>query len=264
LVAGGPGRFPTLRFDGADDLLTNDKNNLIESGKERTILLVGRTAKEGHGGCAFCFRRSTAGGGTVFAVQHGSFGGAYYLYSDGINVSGNTTLPVERRKTLEEPFVSAFVSRGEGKKLELAVNGESQPLSQPGGVGPDAGAAGFTVGSREDIPPGGQNWQGELSELLVYDRALSPEEISAAGSYLATKYALWTAYPAKPQVPAADAARIVRELVVDFYYAAFSRPPSEEELTEGLAYVAASVDSRQGLEDLCWALVNSREFLFQH
>jgi hypothetical protein len=146
----------------------------------------------------------------------------------------------------------------------LIVNGESQLLSQSGAVGPDAGAAGFTIGSREDIPPGGQNWPGDLSEILIYDRALSAEELTAAGSYLATKYALKTAYPAKPQAAGPETTALSRELVVDFYYAALSRPPSEEELKEGLAYIAQADEPRQGLEDLCWALVNSKEFLFQH
>ncbi len=263
-VAQGIGGLPALRFDGSNDLLTSDKDNLVESGKERTILVVGQASKGGHGGCVFCFRRSTAGGGTVFAVQHGVFAGTYYVYSDGINVAGNTSLPLERRNILDEPFVSAFVSRGAGQKLEVAVNGEPQPLSQSGAIGPDAGAAGFTIGSREDIPPGGQNWQGELSEILVYDRALSPEELSAAGGYLARKYALPTKYPAKPLAAGPEASALVRELVIEFYYAALSRPPSEEEVKDGLAYIGEADEPRQGLEDLCWALVNSKEFLFQH
>jgi hypothetical protein len=62
----------------------------------------------------------------------------------------------------------------------------------------------------------------------------------------------------------AETSALVRELVVDFYYAALSRPPSEEEVKEGLAYIAQAEEPRQGLEDLCWALVNSKEFLFQH
>jgi hypothetical protein len=54
------------------------------------------------------------------------------------------------------------------------------------------------------------------------------------------------------------------ETVIDFYYAALSRPPSEEELKLAMAYIGESENPRQGLEDLCWALVNSKEFLFQH
>jgi hypothetical protein len=54
------------------------------------------------------------------------------------------------------------------------------------------------------------------------------------------------------------------ETVIDLYYAALSRPPSEAELKDSLVYVTESENPRQGLEDLCWALVNSKEFLFQH
>jgi len=54
------------------------------------------------------------------------------------------------------------------------------------------------------------------------------------------------------------------ETVIDLYYAALSRPPSEEESKLALAFVAESENPRAGLEDLCWALLNSREFLFQH
>jgi Protein of unknown function (DUF1549)/Protein of unknown function (DUF1553) len=57
---------------------------------------------------------------------------------------------------------------------------------------------------------------------------------------------------------------MTRDLVIDFYFAALSRPPSEAEMKLGLAYVTESENARQGLEDLCWALVNSKEFLFQH
>ena len=69
---------------------------------------------------------------------------------------------------------------------------------------------------------------------------------------------------AKPPVAGVEASEISRELIVDFYFAALSRPPSEEELKESLAYVAQSENPRQGVEDVCWALVNSKEFLFQH
>ena len=54
------------------------------------------------------------------------------------------------------------------------------------------------------------------------------------------------------------------ELIAGIYLQALSRPPSEAELRDSLAYIAESENLRQGLEDLCWALVNSKEFLFQH
>ena len=87
-------------------------------------------------------------------------------------------------------------------------------------------------------------------------------KLQAPGSRLSRK--VDPAGSAKPQASGAAASVISRELVIDFYYAALSRSPSAEELKDSLAYVAQSENPRQGLEDLCWALVNSKEFLFQH
>jgi autotransporter-associated beta strand protein len=42
------------------------------------------------------------------------------------------------------------------------------------------------------------SWQGDIAEILIYDRALSDAEEVQVGSYLSTKYALSTAYPAVP------------------------------------------------------------------
>jgi hypothetical protein len=262
------GDLPAVRFDGADDFLTNAVHNLAESDKPRTVLAVGRVAKGGRGGAIVCFRRSTAGGGTVFAAQHINLSGVYYVYSDGVNGAGNSTLPIDRFAALAEPFVTSFVSRGAGQKLQVTVNGRQQPVSQTGTIGPDAGAAGFTIGSREDIPPGAQNWSGDLAEILVYDRELSAEELAAVGSYLATKYALGTTYPerngAAPTKSQAEQEAADRAFLAEFYFAAFSRPATEEELTIAMQHVAKIGNRREGLEDVCWAVLNAKEFLFQH
>jgi hypothetical protein len=268
LADDGIGGLPAVRFDGLDDWLTNTTDNLAASGQPRTVLAVGRVAKEGRGGAILCFRRTTAGGGTVFAAQHINLGGVYYVYSDGVNGAGNSTLPIDRFRMLHEPFVTTFVSRGADQKLLVSINGQDQPVSQPGAVGPDAGAAGFTIGSREDIPPGSQCWAGDLAEILVYERELSADELREAGAYLATKYGLATDYPRRAATAGGDSAEALaqkdRAFLADLYYAAFGRPASEEELSVALAYVKAAADRRQGLEDVAWAVLNAKEFLFQH
>jgi hypothetical protein len=268
LVDSAIGGLPAVRFDGSDDWLTNTTDDLAASGRPRTILAVGRVAKEGRGGALISFRRTTSDGGTVFAAQHINLGGIYYVYSDGVNGAGNSTLPIDRFRSLHEPFVTSFVSRGTGNKLLVTVNGQDQPVSQPGAIGPDAGAAGFTIGSREDIPPGAQCWAGDLAEILVYDRELSADDLKGAGAYLATKYALTADYPRRSTPVAADTAGSLiekdRAFLADLYFAAFSRPASEEELTIALDYIQAAADRRQGLEDVSWAVLNAKEFLFQH
>ncbi len=55
-------------------------------------------------------------------------------------------------------------------------------------------------------------------------------------------------------------AEIIREL----YLAAFCREPSEEELAAAAGHIAAQPDRLQALEDVFWAVLNAKEFLFQH
>ena len=54
------------------------------------------------------------------------------------------------------------------------------------------------------------------------------------------------------------------EAVRETYLVTFSRTPTSEELANGQQIVSGAENRRQGLEDLMWALLNSREFLFVH
>lgn len=54
------------------------------------------------------------------------------------------------------------------------------------------------------------------------------------------------------------------EIITTLYLAALSRPPVTEELTAARQHIASSTDRRQALEDVGWAVLNSKEFLFQH
>ncbi|MGV3719616.1 MAG: DUF1553 domain-containing protein, partial [Actinomycetota bacterium] len=52
------------------------------------------------------------------------------------------------------------------------------------------------------------------------------------------------------------------EIVTDMYLATVSREPRSPELDKSLAYLAGR-ERRQGLEDVLWALLNSKEFLLR-
>jgi hypothetical protein len=54
------------------------------------------------------------------------------------------------------------------------------------------------------------------------------------------------------------------DVVQELYMAAFSRAPSEPEMNAAVHHIQASGDPMRGLEDVCWALLNANEFLFQH
>lgn len=54
------------------------------------------------------------------------------------------------------------------------------------------------------------------------------------------------------------------EVIVELYRLALSRYPSESELNHSLAYMESHADKTKALEDICWAILNKDEFLFQH
>lgn len=52
--------------------------------------------------------------------------------------------------------------------------------------------------------------------------------------------------------------------IADFYWAALSRAPNDEELRAARAHIAGASNRRVAWEDLAWALLNSNEFLLRH
>jgi hypothetical protein len=53
-------------------------------------------------------------------------------------------------------------------------------------------------------------------------------------------------------------------IVEELYLAALSRPPTPRELDKAQAWLAQALSPRDGMQDLLWTLLNSREFLFDH
>lgn len=60
------------------------------------------------------------------------------------------------------------------------------------------------------------------------------------------------------------AGKPVQEVLTELYFAALCRPPSEVELRAAVDHCEQREDVAAGLEDICWALFNTDEFLFQH
>ena len=64
---------------------------------------------------------------------------------------------------------------------------------------------------------------------------------------------------------ATDAARPDDERIKELYRWVFSREPNAEELEVALAYLKKHADNvRRGYEDVVWALINTKEFQFNH
>ncbi|MBX7167728.1 MAG: DUF1553 domain-containing protein [Pirellulales bacterium] len=63
---------------------------------------------------------------------------------------------------------------------------------------------------------------------------------------------------------AADQARPAAEKIRELYLWVYSRPPADEELQVALAHLEKNQGSQAAYEDVLWALINTKEFLFNH
>jgi hypothetical protein len=63
---------------------------------------------------------------------------------------------------------------------------------------------------------------------------------------------------------ALDAGKSPREIIEDLFVRCLSRKPVPPESDELVQIVAQAPDPQQGLEDVFWAILNSREFIFNH
>ncbi len=54
------------------------------------------------------------------------------------------------------------------------------------------------------------------------------------------------------------------EIVDELYLAALARLPQQDERQRVLGWIERAPNPRDGLQDLLWVLLNSREFLFNH
>jgi hypothetical protein len=64
--------------------------------------------------------------------------------------------------------------------------------------------------------------------------------------------------------PATAVDALIRSQISDFYLRALCRYPKPEELNQILNYIRSSDDPQIAYEDTFWAIVNSKEFLFNH
>ena len=53
-------------------------------------------------------------------------------------------------------------------------------------------------------------------------------------------------------------------IVENLYLATVSRPPRVDEIAAAEAWIAKAPNQKEGVQDLLWVLLNSREFLFNH
>lgn len=89
-----------------------------------------------------------------------------------------------------------------------------------------------------------------LSQVLLLANSEEIENKIAAGDGRIAKFV-------KDKKPPADA-------IDELYLSSLSRPPTAAEKNKTLGYVDQQANKQQALEDVLWALLNSKEFMFNH
>ena len=66
------------------------------------------------------------------------------------------------------------------------------------------------------------------------------------------------------RIVAKDADVSVEEKITRLYFWVYSRPPVDDEVAIARAHIEKTENKQQAYEDILWALVNTKEFLFNH
>ena len=109
---------------------------------------------------------------------------------------------------------------------------------------PSAAARGSTAAPRSPTPP-----LSLRQSLLLIGGDVIEGKVSSLNGYLANLLEL---------NPEPD------EVVENLYLRTLCRPPTAEELSHWSAELKQAASLREAAEDLFWALLNSREFAFNH
>jgi hypothetical protein len=122
---------------------------------------------------------------------------------------------------------------------------------------PDSGFSSYflTVFGRPESTTACECERGQSANLAQSLHLLNSKEVQAKLADGAGRAALY----------ATDAARPHKEKVEELYLVALSRVPTDDESSTAVAYLESKQEElKAGYEDLIWALINSKEFLFNH
>lgn len=198
------GGRPALRFDGTDErfiIETTGVERILGSGTlEFTVFTVGLADIENNtsmvgirDGSAPLIQLDQQGGSepnlgkSRFILRNGSATQANALGQDHTGSYGIYSGDIERNPTSGDSTVSVYFD---------GPTPEGSATADFGGA-PDFGdgvqmIGGLTSGSTDWF------WDGDIAEVLIYDRALSLGEKNQVGFYLEQKYSLQTAYLPEP------------------------------------------------------------------
>ncbi len=180
--------------------------------------------------------------------------------------------PTETNQADEANFAHAVVRPLQAEQLLDAVS-QVTGVPVPFEGYPPGTRAGQLPGPRTALPRGQALGEGErfLKVFGKPERLLSCECERSTDTTVNQAFAMLTGPLLNELIRTPDnrlgrllaAGRSDRAIIEELYLAALSRPPREGEWRPAVAYIAKAKDRRQALEDLLWALLNAKEFLFR-
>jgi hypothetical protein len=193
LVAAGFGSRPTVRFDGTDDVLTSTAN--VDLTSELSIFVVSRNAiRKSYNGVLRVGALGSFSSQLELYYQAGTTnaasGNLIYQRNGGSAYRGSDNVPpaVGLPGIMTNVVTAANVHR-------LAVNGSAPAITQTNGAALLPTAAdvlylGVGYGNATGV---GYCLNGDISEVIIYNRAVSAAEQTQIETYLSNKYSIATA-----------------------------------------------------------------------
>ncbi|NIA06462.1 MAG: PEP-CTERM sorting domain-containing protein [Actinobacteria bacterium] len=197
---------PVLRFDGTDDKMevasSTASFNYLHDGTANTVFIVAKSdnaayflenngALDSNPGTRFA--NVSTSGRYLTQVTNGS-ATSYIIYT------GAGTWPLGNYEITSRRFVDSGTPSDGTDDVELIRDGSLIATA-------DATAGFSSADANRNMVIGrlgGTYLDGDISEILAYDRALSDAELNQVGSYLGTKYGItWVPEPATMIVLAA-------------------------------------------------------------
>lgn len=163
---------PTLFF--SDNNYTASDSGLPSGSDDRSIFVV---ASANSGGWRYVLGGGTFGGDGGFDFGHNSNDQSVFLTTHSSQYAGTGSW---------EPYGSARLAYGalDGSYPYIAVNG-SAPVNGIGGSASTVLDGDLNIGANS---AGVELWDGNISEVIYYDRVVTPVERQRINSYLALKY----------------------------------------------------------------------------
>ena len=173
----------SIIFDGVDDYIINSSTTSIPTGNSsRTIQFWVYPKADTN---VFIQLGTGGGGNQIYSVQFYNTSGTRYLFSDGINGGNNLTISGSQLPTLNTWNHITFGNSGQN--WFYYVNAVSQASGTWSTTINTIGQK-VIIGKRDDVVANTTN--GNISQVSVYNRALSATEVLQNFNALKSRYGL--------------------------------------------------------------------------